>query len=60
MPGASGACLASDGAIANKACSVDAISNDGKYLLITSSATNLSAVPAGISSASYLVANPLQ
>jgi len=53
------ACLASDGAIADAACSLDGISSDGKYILISSPATNLSPLPGGVANPSYVVTNPL-
>jgi hypothetical protein len=54
-------CLAADGSIANAPCDLEGISSDGKYVLISSPATNLGAVlPVGVSNGVYVAVNPLK
>jgi IPT/TIG domain len=52
-------CLAADGAIANSICTLDGITDDGRHLLISSSATNIATVPSGVTNLAYIVPNPL-
>jgi len=54
-------CLAADGAIANAPCDLKGMSNDGKYILTSTPATNLSTtLPAGVSTGLYIAVNPLK
>jgi hypothetical protein len=53
------ACLAADGAIANDACSLWGISNDGRRLLISTPATNMATLPDTVTNGLYVTPNPL-
>jgi len=54
-------CIGPDGSIANAACNLQGMSSDGKYILISTAATNLGAtIPAGVTNAVYVAVNPLK
>lgn len=49
-------CLNADGAVANGGCEFEGMTDDGKYILFYSVATNLTT---GATGASYIAPNPL-
>jgi len=54
-------CLAADGSMANAPCDLEGMSSDGKYILISTPATNLGAtLPVGVSNGVYVAVNPLK
>jgi hypothetical protein len=48
-----------DGSVANAYCILQGISSDAQFILIYTQATNLAALPSGVTGASYIWKNPL-
>ena len=54
-------CVGPDGSIANAGCDLEGMSADGKYILISTAATNLGAtLPSGVTNGIYVAVNPLK